>query len=130
MPGHKPCQRGRSITINSLFMKRINKSLILLLAATSLSALGAAPGQPPPTNAAAAPKSSRKTSDLFPDTDVAKGKGVEVKRSELDEEVIRTRAGLAARQTPVPPDLDARVLDGMISTRLILSKATEADKAK
>src|SRR2546428_11274164 len=113
-----------------VFMKKVIRYVVLLSAVVSLQGFAAAPGQPAQTNGAAAAKSGRKASDLFPDTVVVKGKGVEIKRSELDEEVIRTKTQLTAAQRQPPLDLDQRVLDGMIGARLVLSKATEADKAK
>src|SRR2546423_10760465 len=112
------------------FMKKVIGYFVLLLAVASVNGFGAAPGQPAQTNATAAAKPARKAGDLFPDPVVAKGKGVEIKRSELEDEVIRTKSGLTAAQRQAPPDLDSRVLDGMIGARLVLSKATEADKAK
>jgi len=111
-------------------MKQMIGFLLLFLLAGSHKGLGAAPAQPTSTNGAAPAKPSSKVSDLFADTVVAKGKGVEIKRSQLDEEIIRTKAGYAAQQRQAPPDLDQRVLDGLIGAKLILSRATDADKAK
>ncbi len=111
-------------------MKRLMKRLVLLLAAAALPGWAATPEPAANTNAAAAAKPAAKVSDLFPDPVIAKGKGLEIKRSELDEEVIRTKTAYAAGQRPPPPDLDQRVLDGLIGAKLILSQATDADKAK
>ena len=108
-------------------MKQMIGFLLLFLLAGSHKGLGAAPAQPTSTNGAAPAKPSSKVSDLFADTVVAKGKGVEIKRSQLDEEIIRTKAGYAAQQRQAPPDLDQRVLDGLIGAKLILSRATDAE---
>ncbi|HYV26822.1 MAG TPA: peptidylprolyl isomerase, partial [Candidatus Eisenbacteria bacterium] len=111
-------------------MTKTKKILVLLLAMEMLRTFAAAPDQPAKTNGAPASRNGSKLSDLFSDAIVAKGKGVEIKRNQLDEEVIRTKAAYAARGTQPPPELDARVLDGLIGSKLILGKATDADKAK
>jgi parvulin-like peptidyl-prolyl isomerase len=65
---------------------------------------------------------------------VAKGKGVEVKRSQLDDEFIRVKAQATANRQPITSEqstvLERRILDGLIQLRLLLAKATEADLAK
>jgi peptidyl-prolyl cis-trans isomerase C len=110
-------------------MKNISKSLILLCAAAPLMVFGATPDKPvASTNATT--KASTNLGALFGDTVVAKGKGVEVKRNELDAEVVNTRAVLAARGIPTPPDLDQQALKSLIIKQLILNKATDADRAK
>jgi hypothetical protein len=70
-------------------MKKTMKSLVLLLAATGLACtrMFAADDS---TASDAKPKPARAT-ELFGDSVVAKGKGVEIKRSELDDEVIRVK---------------------------------------
>jgi len=81
-------------------------------------------------------KSSKpnKNTELFGDSVVAKGKGFEIKRSQLDDEVIRLKALSAARNQPIPPDqaplLEKQILEQLIQIQLLLGKATEADKAK
>ena len=64
------------------------QSLVLLLLVAALPVWGAAPDQPAPTNAAAAAKPSMKTSDLFGSKVIAKGKGIEVTRGQLDDEAL------------------------------------------
>jgi peptidyl-prolyl cis-trans isomerase C len=72
--------------------------------------------------------------DLLGDPVVAKGKGVEVKRSQLDAALIGVKAGLNARGQSVTPAqmvmLERQVLNDIIGLQILLSKATEADKAK
>jgi len=111
-------------------MINTKKILVLLLTTAVITTFAAAPDQPAKTNSAASSRNGSKLSDLFADTVVAKGKGVEIKRNQLDEEVIRTKAAYAARGNQPPPELDGRVLDGLIGSKLILAKATDADKAK
>ncbi len=71
---------------------------------------------------------------LFPDPVIAKGKGVEVKRSQLEDAFTGYRANLAARGQTIPEDkratTEAQLLDRMIVTQLLAARATEADKAK
>ena len=74
------------------------------------------------------------TADLFPDTVVAKGKGVEVKRSQLDEEVIRFKSQAAGRGQPISADntekLEQYMLNQLIQVQLLGARATPADKAE
>src|SRR5262249_28709576 len=97
-------------------------------------ALGAAPlfsADPPAATNAEPPKVSAE--GLFPDPVIAKGTGVEVKRSQLDQEVIRIKAQAAAAKQPIPPSqsaaLERQILDQLIRLHLLMAKATDADKA-
>ena len=87
-------------------MKQNVKRLALLCAAASLI-LQSAPDQTGKANAAAAPAPA-KPATLFTNAVVAKGKGVNITRNELDEEVIRVKSQFAAQgRTAMPPDADA-----------------------
>jgi peptidyl-prolyl cis-trans isomerase C len=116
-------------------MQNSFKSLVVLLA---LAALPAGPAtaaeEPAATNAAAPAKAALKPSDLFADTLVAKGKGVEIKRSKFDDALISLKASFAARGQTLSPDqsaaLEAGVLDNLIQMQLLLAKASEADKTR
>jgi peptidyl-prolyl cis-trans isomerase C len=112
-------------------MKRMTKSLVLLLVGAGLTVGRAPAAEPATTNAAAKPDA--KISDLFAGTVVAKGKGFEIKRSQLDEDVIRAKSQLAANGHPVPPEqtvqVERQILEQMINVQLLQSKATDADKA-
>jgi peptidyl-prolyl cis-trans isomerase C len=114
-------------------MKTTKTSLVLLLVAAALPAWGAAPDQPASTNAAASSKPASKTSDLFGNKVVAKGKGLEITRGQLDDEVIRLKAQASARGQNIPPEqaatLERQILDQLIQVQLLKAKATEADKA-
>lgn len=96
-------------------------SLALLPLAASSRAADTAGSKP-----AAAP--------LFPDEVVAKGKGFEVRSSELEDLVISTKAAAAAQNQKIPEsypgEIDARVLDRLILNKLALMLATPEDKAK
>ncbi|MGC8989364.1 MAG: peptidylprolyl isomerase [Verrucomicrobiia bacterium] len=72
--------------------------------------------------------------ELFPDPVVAKGKGFEIRQSELDEAVANLSATLATQNQSIP-DRDrnavaARLLDRMVVSRILLQKATEEDLKK
>jgi peptidyl-prolyl cis-trans isomerase C len=101
--------------------------------ATPLPMWGAAPDQPATTNSAAASKPAAKLNELFPDKVIAKGKGVEVSRNQLEDEIIRFKAQVAGRGQTVPPEqmemMERQLLEQLIQVQLLRAKATDADKA-
>jgi peptidyl-prolyl cis-trans isomerase C len=113
----------------NLFMKRMPKSLVVLLGVTVCLAGTSPAAESTRTNAAAAAK----TPDLFGDPVVAKGKGFEIKRSQFDDEVIRAKSQVAARGQTLAPEqaaiIERQILDQLIQVRLLMGKATDADKA-
>ena len=115
-----------------MYMNRMIESSVLLLMVASLPVLGAAPDKPAPTNAPAATKPADSFNSLFGNDVVAKGKGVEVRRAQLDEKVIRLKSQAAARGQSIPPEhlamVDQQVLDQLIQIQLLQGKATAADK--
>ena len=70
---------------------------------------------------------------LFGDPVIAKGKGVEVKQSALDEVVLGIKSAAAAHNEPIPPQqllgIEAQMLNRLIQIQLLLQKSTAADKA-
>ena len=108
-------------------------SLVLLLMVAPLPMWGAAPDQPATTNSAAASKPAAKLNELFPDKVIAKGKGVEVSRNQLEDEIIRFKAQVAGRGQTVPPEqmemMERQLLEQLIQVQLLRAKATDADKA-
>src|SRR5258707_1537841 len=113
-------------------MKKMLKSVVLLFAAGSLTVLGVTPDLPAQTNAAPA-NPAFKASDLFGDNIVAKGKGVEVKRGQLDDALISIKSTAAARGQNIPPEqmslIEQQVLDRLIQIQLLLAMSTPADQA-
>lgn len=87
-----------------------------------------------PTAADKPAAATTSTNQLFPDSVVAKGKGVEIKRSKLDESLVALRAEAAARGQAIPEDmrasLESDVLHGLIFKAILASKATAEDKVK
>jgi parvulin-like peptidyl-prolyl isomerase len=111
-----------------MFIERTAKSLLLLATAGSLAAWPAT-AQAASSSADPGSKADAKAADPFPDTVVAKGKGVEIKRSQLDDEVVRVKAPYMLRGVQPPPQLDALVLNQMIQLELLKSKATPEERA-
>lgn len=115
----------------SIHLIKARTAVVLAAGSFTLAAIGA---QAPATNAAAPAKPAASMADLFPDKPVAKGKGFEVKRSRLDEEVTSIRAAAAARSQEIPPEqivmLERQILDRLVQIQLLLAKASDADKAK
>jgi peptidyl-prolyl cis-trans isomerase SurA len=70
--------------------------------------------------------------DLFPDKVVARGKGFEVKQSEVDDLYLAFKANRAAAGQTVSenlrPAIEADILDRLIATQMFLGKATDEDK--
>jgi peptidyl-prolyl cis-trans isomerase C len=113
-------------------MKRTNKSLAAILAAIGLAAANSLAATATPDTAPAA-KPGSKLSELFPDAVVAKGKGVEVKRSQLDDAMVSIKSTFAARGQDIPPDemnrLEQQILDRLIQIQILLLRANDSDRA-
>jgi peptidyl-prolyl cis-trans isomerase C len=82
--------------------------------------------------AGAASNAPAKPTSLFPDKVVAKGKDVEVKESELDDEMMHLKNRAAANGQMLDPALTTRykqrLLEDLIRIQLLRTRATEADK--
>lgn len=91
-----------------------------------LRAADSAPGAG--TNAARRPSFA----ELFGDDVIARGKGIEVRRSQLEAAFLAYRSNLAARGQPVPDDQrttrEAQLLDRLIVTQLLTKRATDEDR--
>jgi peptidyl-prolyl cis-trans isomerase C len=78
--------------------------------------------------------STVKLDDLLGDPVVAKAKGVEIKRSLLDAEMLNVQAMARQQQQQIPTEqlalIERQKLNDLISFRLLLNRATDADKAK
>jgi peptidyl-prolyl cis-trans isomerase C len=98
--------------------------------AAALALLPASAAESPQSTSTASSKASMKMEDLFPDHVIARGKGFEIKRSQLDERVIELKSSNLARGAPLSPEVEAQVLQKLIGIALLSSKATDADKTK
>jgi parvulin-like peptidyl-prolyl isomerase len=71
---------------------------------------------------------------LFGDPAVAKGKGFEIKRSELDEVMTGLKSAAVAHGQVIPQarlvQFEGQMLNRLIQVQLLLQKATAADKAE
>lgn len=108
-------------------MNRIAKILTVALA-TSLVAAATSPAATetkPGTG-------STKITDLIGDPVIAKAKGIEVKRSQLDSEMLNVQSMASARGTSIPPEqmplIEREKLNEIVAFQLLTAKATDADK--
>lgn len=80
----------------------------------------------------AAPKRNLSIEELFGDPVVARGKGLQIKQSQIDQAFIAYLANMAARGQRLPEsqrDLrQAQLLDRMIITQLLTNRATKMDR--
>ena len=123
--------------MKTIFSAALAAAAFGAIAATAATENAAAP-VPPVTPAAVSAATNSMPADLmarlFGDPVIAKGKGVEVKRSQLDAEVLRIKTSSAAQGRTIPPEeiagaVEPQVLNGLISRQLVLAKATAEDKA-
>lgn len=110
----------------------------LFCAALLAGLLGAPVGFAPRAAAQAAggtvSKPADKITELFGDAVLAKGKGIEVKRSQFDTALMSIKANAAAQGRNIPPEymstLERQVLNDLIGMQLLLNKASAADKTR
>ncbi len=82
----------------------------------------------------AAPTRAAASAELFDNPVIARGRGFEIRRAELDDQLTALKGTLATQGQIIPreeePALRARLLDRLILTRILLQRATEEDKAR
>ncbi|MGA3265315.1 MAG: peptidylprolyl isomerase [Verrucomicrobiota bacterium] len=100
---------------------------VVLLAPPCLRAANAGTNAPNPTATNANPEAAMTA--LFGDPVIARGKGVEIKRSQLDELYSSAKATAAASGRMLPPYYEAQILDQLLFVQLMQQKATDADRA-
>src|ERR1700744_1242680 len=105
----------------------LSAALVAGVISASAATSGTSPAMatPPLKNSAAADPMTT----LFGDPVIAKGKGFEVKRSDLDQVVTSARANYTAGNQPVPADFDAGILNQLITIQMLLQKATPSERA-
>jgi len=109
-----------------------------LIFSATLAALVFGPASAPASTESAplstnAPAMTNTTTDaemaaLFGDPAIVKGKGFEIKRSDLDSVLTGAKANAAAAGQQLPPDFEIKILDQLVTIQLLLQKATEADR--
>lgn len=84
------------------------------------------------TSTNAATKPVDKVTELFGDPVIVKGKGIEIKRSELDSVLLNAKSAAAARGQNIPPQyislVEQQLLARIIQVKLLLNSATDADR--
>src|ERR1017187_9301224 len=122
--------------IKMIFSAALAAVLIALPRAQAANSGAAVPTNSNPVATATATNSKPVDvlTSLFGDPVIARGKGVEVKQSQLEAEMVRVKATLAAQGRTVSADdmagIEAKVLNSLITKQLLLAKATAADKAQ
>jgi parvulin-like peptidyl-prolyl isomerase len=110
-------------------MTKLKTFLVLAGAAAPIALLAAA--QPTPAPASTPPPAAPVSAgDLFTNAVIAKGKGVSITRSQLDEELVRLKTAFAAQGRMLPDGIERDVLESLINKQLLMDQATPADKAK
>lgn len=111
-------------------MNRIQKVLIAALATSLVAASTSNAATESTTNSARASKLDA----LLGDPIVAKGKGVEIKRSQLDAEMLNVQTMASARGQQIPADqmilVEREKLNDLLGFQLLLKKSNDADKTK
>lgn len=86
-----------------------------------------------PSNSEAAINALDGFGGLFPDETLATGKNLKVTRNELDQSYIYIKANKASQGVVIReadrPQLEAQLLDKLITTKLIMERATKAELA-
>jgi peptidyl-prolyl cis-trans isomerase C len=107
------------------------KNLTALAGVLGLAAFGTRAAET--TNAPAASPAPA-AQPLFPDEILCQGKGVEIRRSQLDQSFLQFKANLTARGQTVPDSeretMETRLLDRLIVTKLLAQRATDEDRQK
>ena len=101
---------------------KLNLILSAALLAGVMSATAVTDSAVTSTNPAAA------MAALFGDPVIAKGKGFEIKRSELDQVLTGAKANYAAQGQTLPPGAELEVLNQLITIQSLLQKANPADR--
>jgi peptidyl-prolyl cis-trans isomerase C len=120
------------IESNTNMKIKMKQIFCAVMATATISAMAATPSAPP---ASTNSKPADVVAQLLGSDDVvAKGKGFEIKRSQLDEVMDGLKASAAARGQAIPPEqlsfYEGRFLDRLVQIQLLLQKSTDADKAE
>ena len=106
-------------------------SAILFILTSAANSFAASSTAPIATNAVTP---VAKISDLFDDPVIVRGKGIEVRRSQIEDAFITFAATLAARGQRLPdsqrPVREAQLLDTLVTTRILINRATDADRTR
>jgi parvulin-like peptidyl-prolyl isomerase len=116
--------------IKLIFPVAFAAALFALPRVQAASANAAATNAPAPT--ATSTKPTNAMTALFGDPAIAKGKGFEIKRSELDEVMVGLKSAAIAHGQVIPQarlaQIEGQMLNRLIQVQLLFQKATAADK--
>jgi foldase protein PrsA len=108
--------------------------LFVLPVCAGLAAASPGAGTGATTNSKAPADAGVTMADLLPDSVVARGKGFEIKRSQLDDTLVSVKASAAAQGTQISrPELmqiEKKLLDRLIQIRILNAKATAEEKTR
>jgi parvulin-like peptidyl-prolyl isomerase len=121
-------------------MKMNTKAIFFLVLSASLMTFRSAPAatanssaSPPPSGTGTNVNLNAAMTALFGNPVIARGKGFEIKQSDLDEAMTGIKAAAAMRNQVIPPaqmkTIEGQMLDRLIQVQLLLGKATDADRA-
>src|SRR6266404_1229535 len=112
-------------------MKMNSKTIGVLSGAMLVAAMGV---QAAEATKAATPRPAIDAKSIFPDDTLCKGKGIEIKRSQVDEAFVQFMANLTARGQDLPEGkrdlVESQLLDRLAISKLLVNRATEEDKKK
>ena len=105
--------------------------LKLILSAALMAGVISSTAATQPVAASAATNASPEAAmkALFGDPVIVKGKGFEIKQSDLDQVLTGAKANAAAQGQQLPAEFPAAILNQLITIQSLLQKATPADRA-
>lgn len=111
-------------------MNRVSIVFAVFIALSGVVLHGAAA----PSKAPQFDKPTAGSNPLFADRVVARGKGFEIKQSQVEDMYLSFKGHRAALGQAIPdglrPQIEADIIDKLIATQLFLRRATDDDKAK
>ena len=105
------------------------KLKLILSAALMAGVISASAVTQPAAAGTNAPTPQAAMKALFGDPAIVKGKGFEIKQSELDQVLSGAKANAAAQGQQLPPDFAVGVMNQLVTIQLLLQKATDLDRA-
>jgi peptidyl-prolyl cis-trans isomerase C len=113
---------------------KLKKIVFAAIAATAVALPSAYADTPGTMMATSTTNKPDAMTALFGDPVIAKGTGVSVKRSDLDQVLTGIKAEYMARGQEIPPDrltaIEATMLERLIDIQVLLQQANAADKAE
>lgn len=119
--------------IKTVVILSLGLGVLLMSFSSAPAATASSSANPPPSGKDTNVNLNATMTALFGNPVIAKGKGFEIKQSDLDEAMTGIKSAAAMRNQVIPPaqlkTLESQMLDRLIQVQLLLQKATDADKA-